>query len=138
MIKRKKNKRVTKRMSRSAVGSGYILGMVVLIAVAVVLNTIAESNCEQVTNSIGEKERQIKSLEDQKVREAARWQELKTIDKIEERLCLHGMKMAYPHPHQIIRLTSDGKVLPGQQSVALARKRSQSRMASTSTYRQHR
>lgn len=124
---KRKNRRVTKRMSVAAVGSWNIFAMVFFLVVAAILNLMAEARCEQETNVIGNKERQIKSLEDAKVREAAKWEELKTSDKLEERLYRNGMKMSYAHPQQIVRINAAGRVIPGQRSVALAKQRSRTR-----------
>lgn len=114
-------------MSVAAAGSWNVFAMLFVVVVAAILNLMAEAGCEQETNLIGDKERQIKALEDAKVREAARWEELKTADKLEERLYRNGMKMSYAQPQQIIRINAAGKVIPGQRSVALAKQRSRTR-----------
>lgn len=127
MARRNKNRRVTKKMSVVAAGTWNIFAMMVFVVAAAIMNLIADARCEQEANIIGEKERKIKALEDAKVREAARWEELKTSDKLEERLYRNGMKMSYAQPQQIIRMNAAGKVIPGQRSVALAKQRSRSR-----------
>ncbi len=127
MARKNKNRRVTKKMSVVAVGTWNIFAMMVFIVAAAILNLMADARCEQEANVIGEKERQIRSLEDAKVREAARWEELKTSEKLEVRLIRNGMKMSYAQPQQIIRMNAAGKVIPGQRSVALANQRARSR-----------
>lgn len=110
-----------------AAGTWNLLAMIVCVLVAAILNLMAEARCEQEHQVIGNLNRQIKALDDAKVREEARWEELKTSDKLEERLYRNGMKMTYAQPHQIIRMNAAGKVIPGQRSVALAKQRSRNR-----------
>lgn len=114
-------------MSVMAAGTWNLLAMIVCVLVAAILNLMAEARCEQEHQVIGNLNRQIKALDDAKVREEARWEELKTSDKLEERLYRNGMKMTYAQPHQIIRMNAAGKVIPGQRSVALAKQRSRNR-----------
>lgn len=127
MARRNKNRRVTKKMSVVAAGTWNIFAMMVFIVAAAILNLMADARCEQEANVIGEKERQIRSLEDAKVREAAKWEELKTSEKLEVSLIRNGMKMNYAQPQQIIRMNAAGKVIPGQRSVALANQRARNR-----------
>lgn len=114
-------------MSVVAVGTWNIFAMMVFVVAAAILNLMADARCEQEANVIGEKERQIRALEDAKVREAAKWEELKTSEKLEVSLIRNGMKMNYAQPQQIIRMNAAGKVIPGQRSVALAQQRSRNR-----------
>lgn len=99
-------------------------GAVILMAVVMVfVNFLASSSCQHMMTSIGEKERLLAKLEEERVRESARWDEMKTPEKIESALLRHGLAMRYPKPDQIVRMKADGRPYPGQLSVERAKRR---------------
>jgi hypothetical protein len=83
--------------------------------------------------AIGEKERTLARLEDERVRESARWEEMKTPEKLESALNRHGLAMRYPKAAQIVRMKPNGQPFPGQISLAKAEKRANASM--TASYR---
>lgn len=99
-------------------------GAVILTAVVMVfVNFLASSSSQHLMASIGEKERLLVKLEEERVRESARWDEMKTPEKIESALLRHGLAMRYPKPDQIVRMKADGRPYPGQLSVERAKRR---------------
>lgn len=113
----KRNRKRTKKMSVVASNTMYLGSVVVMLFVVVIINLLASSSCQQLMKSIGEKERLLKKLEEERVRESARWDGMKTPEKLESALLQHGLAMRYPKPDQVVRMKIDGSPYPGQLSV---------------------
>ena len=129
----KKNRRRSKKMSVMASRSMHIGAVMVMFFVMVILNLLASSSCTQIMKSIGEKERTLAKLEDERMRESARWDAMKTADNIDRALLKFGLSMRYAKAEQIVRMDSAGRPKPGQLAVARARRSSSAlRTASTS------
>lgn len=120
---RRRNRKISKRMSVIAGRSMQIAAVMLILFVMVIVNQLASSNCDQLTKVIREKERQLAKLEDERSRESARWEEMKTPEKLESALMRHGLSMRYPKADQVVRMKSDGRPYPGQVSVARAQQR---------------
>lgn len=119
----KKNRIVSKKMS---VVTGVTVRFAAILAalfIMVVLHLLAATSCQNLQKAIGEKERQLVRLEDERVRESARWEEMKTTEQLEQMLAKHGLKMRYSKSDQVVRMSSNGVPQPGQRSVAKARMR---------------
>lgn len=110
-------------MSVIAGRSMQIAAVMLILFVMVIVNQLASSSCDQLEKAIREKERQLAKLEDERSRESARWEELKTPEKLEAALLRHGLSMRYPKADQVVRMKADGRPYPGQVSVARARQR---------------
>ncbi|MBR0198415.1 MAG: hypothetical protein IJQ34_09830 [Kiritimatiellae bacterium] len=119
----KKNKKRSKRMSVVAQYTAHAAAIMMAAFVAVIINLLAGSSCSQLMKSIGEKERILGRLEDERMRESARWEEMKIPEKLEIALNKRGLSMNYAKDSQRIRMSSDGKVMPGQVAVARANQR---------------
>lgn len=119
----RQNRKVSRR--RSVIGMHVMhIGAVVLTLVAmVILNMLAESSCGQLMKSIGEKDRTLAAREAEYERVSARWEATKSTDNLNRALGRRGLDMNYAKAHQIIHFDKDGKLRPGQHSVALARQR---------------
>ena len=127
-----KNRRIPKRKSvvvSSTMRVGAVLG---ILFVMVILNLLASSRCQQLMKAIGEDEKELGRLEDARMREATRWEEMKTPEKIEAALIRNGLSMKPARADQIVHMRSSGQPYPGQVSVAKARQR-QTQVASIST-----
>lgn len=120
----KKNRKRSKKMSVMASRSMHVGAVMVMFFVMVILNLLASSSCSQILKSIGEKERTLTKLEDERMRESARWDAMKTADNIDRALLKFGLSMRYARAAQIVRMDSAGRPKPGQLSVARARKNS--------------
>ena len=120
----KKNRKRSKKMSVMASRSMHIGAVMVMFFVMVILNLLASSSCTQIMKSIGEKERTLAKLEDERMRESARWDAMKTADNIDRALLKFGLSMRYAKAEQIVRMDSAGRPKPGQLAVARARKNS--------------
>ena len=119
----RKNRKRTKKMSVVASNTMRFGAVILVLVVMVFVNFLASSSSQHLMASIGEKERQLAKLEEERVRESARWDEMKTPEKIESALLRHGLAMRYPKPDQVVRMKADGCPYPGQLSVERAKRR---------------
>ncbi len=119
----RRNRRVTRKMSAAAKTSAHFGAIILVLFVMVILNLLAKSSCQQIMKTIGEDERELAKLEDERMRAATRWDEMKTPEKIEMALLRHGLVMKPPRPDQNVNMKSDGTPYPGQLSVAKSRQR---------------
>ena len=118
-----KNRRIPKRRSvvmTNTMRVGAVLGMLFVMSI---INLLASSSCQQLLKAIGEDERELARLEDARQREASRWEEMKTPEKIEQALLSHGLSMRAARADQEVHMKSNGEPYPGQISVAKARQR---------------
>ncbi len=129
----RKNRKRSKKMSVLTSHSMYVGAVIMMLFVMVIVNLLASSSCDQLMKAIGEKERQILKLEDEYIRESARWEGMLTAKNIERALASRGMAMHMPRAAQIIRMGADGQPTPGQFSVARAEQRAKTRMTAQYT-----
>lgn len=127
-----RNRKVSKRMSMVAQGATAAGAVVASLLFGSILYICATSSSTQLQNRIGQKEKQLERLEAERERESARWEEMKTPERLEQALAKHGLAMRYAKPSQIVRLRADGRPAPGQLSVA--REAQRSRTAVTASY----
>lgn len=119
----RKNRKVPKKMSVVATNTMRFGAIIVFLFVMVILNLLASSSCTQLMKAKGEKERELVRLDEARMRESTRWEEMKTPEKVENALMRHGLAMKLPRPDQNIRMRADGTPSVGR-SVARARQRS--------------
>ena len=118
------NRKVSRR--RSVIGMHVMhFGAVLLIVVGLlILNMLAESTCNQLMKSIGQKDRLLQARQAEYERAKARWEAAKSTDNLDRALNRRGLMMNFAKANQIIKVDgTTGKFLPGQRSVALARQR---------------
>jgi len=127
----KKNRKRSKKMSVMASRSMHVGGVLMMFFVMVIVNLLASSSCNQLMKSIGEKERQLAKLENDRARESARWDAMKTSENLDRALLKFGLSMKYPRADQIVRMDAKGQPKPGQLSVARASARRSSSASKT-------
>lgn len=110
-------------MSVVATNSMRFGAIIVFFFVMVILNLLSSSSCTQLLKQKGEMEREIAKLDDSRMRESTRWEEMKTTENIEAALLRHGLSMHMPRPDQTVRLLPDGTPRPGQLSLAKSKAR---------------
>ena len=119
----RRNRKMPKKMSVMA-GRSVQLGALIITGFAmVILNMLASSSCKQLEKTIGEKKRQLESLEDSHKREKANWEKMLTPANLEQALLRHGLAMKFPKTEQVVRMDAAGRPYPGQRSVARATQR---------------
>ena len=129
----RKNRKIPKKMSVVATNTMRFGAIIVFLFVMVILNFLASSSCTQLMKIKGDKERELSRLDEERMRESTRWEEMKTPEKVEIALLRHGLAMRLPRPDQNIRMRSDGTPYPGQPSLARARQRSSAAMTARVT-----
>ena len=129
----RKNRKIPKKMSVVATNTMRFGAIIVFLFVMVILNLLASSSCTQLMKAKGEKERELVRLDEARMRESTRWDEMKTPEKVEVALLRHGLAMKLPRPDQNVRMRADGTPYPGQISLARARQRCGGAVASRST-----
>lgn len=97
--------------------------IIVFLFIMVILNLLASSACTHLLKEKGEMEREINKLNEARMREATRWEAMKTPENVETALLKHGLSMRLPRPDQNVRMRSNGTPYPGQLSIARARQR---------------
>jgi len=120
---RKKNRRTTTKHSVAAATTIRFAAILLLFFVMVILNMLSSSRCTQLVGEKCKMERELAKLEDARMRESSRWEEMKTPEKIEAALVRHGLKMSLPRFDQTIRVRKDGSIPAGQIAVTRARQR---------------
>lgn len=119
----KKNRKISKKMSVVTGRTVQISAIGLMLFVMVILNFLATSSCDQLEDANGCLGKQLERLEDERSRESARWDEMKTSEKLEVALLRHGLAMRYPKSEQVVRMKADGRPYAGQISVARANSR---------------
>lgn len=123
-------------MSVMATGSMYIGAVMLTLFVMVIVNHLAASSCTQLKKTIGDRRRELDALENERLREQARWDGMTTPQRLDAALLRHGMKMRDPDPaRQIVRLSrATGQPIRCQASVEIARARAASVTSQTARY----
>ena len=128
----RKNRKIPKKMSVVATNTMRFGAIIVFFFIMVILNLLSSSSCTQLLKAKGELEREIAKLDDARMRESTRWEEMKTPEKVEAALFRHGLRMSTPRADQCIRLNARGVPYPNQ--LALTRLRQRAGTAATVRY----
>jgi len=120
----RRNKKI-KKNSIFKTGSVSVVIWAITAFAALMIYWQMASTCTAISREIGELEKQHKKLEDECVREAARWSKMKTRDRLDETLSRFGIQMEYPRADQVVKMTADGRPAPKQLSVARLKARAQ-------------
>ena len=120
----KRNRKIPKKMSVIATTTMRFGAIIVFFFLMVILNQLSSSSCTQLLKEKGEKERELAKLEDARMRESTRWEEMKTPERIEEALSHHALPMRIPRADQTVRMRPNGTPFPSQLAVVRARQRS--------------
>ena len=114
-----------KKIKKNSVLTTGTVGVASLIVSALIMRmyfNVLVSRCGLSNNDIGKAERRLKALESECVREAARWDEMRTRERLNAKLTRFGLEMRYPRQDQIVQMNADGRAIEG-----LAVKRRQQR-----------
>ena len=131
----KRNRRIKKR-SKFATSSMAIAALIFTCFVMLMIVYAMTSRCSSISREIGMKEKELKRLEAELVREKTRWDEMKVPERLNIALARFGLEMSTPKEEQIVRITGSGVPAPGQ--LALKRMQGSQKsgsMAANSSYR---
>ena len=81
-----------------------IVGLVVLSLILLFTYLGLDNRCHARSQLIRDLEKRLASLEEERLREEAKWNGMKTPDELERRLVQHGINMVYARPEQVVRL----------------------------------
>jgi cell division protein FtsL len=95
----------------------FVVWIVIVVSVAIGY-WFMDSKSKQLNQEIRKYELKYTQLENARAREALRWDEKKTPEKLGEALLRNGLDMDYPKAAQVVRLDSRGRLIPGQVSLA--------------------
>lgn len=115
---KRKNRKINKKMSVNTAVATHFGAVIAFAFIMVIMNVLASSSCQQILKRIGAEERELAKLEDSRSREATRWEEMKTPERVETALLRHGLAMRAPRPEQNVQMNMNGQPYPGQISVA--------------------
>ena len=130
----RKNKKISKRMSRLTVNMMHLGAIMLTFFVMVVLNLMASSSCSQLTKIIADKDRPLADSKVELSKNIVRWDSVKSSVNLERALVVRGMSMNYPKSNQIVRMDERGRVIPSQNSVAILRRKKQEQERSTASF----
>lgn len=110
-------RRNRKRRVNTKVLPPSVAGIAVMIVSLVLVYWFMDAKCAQLGQEIRKHEQGLASLEDERVREEARWNEKKTPEKLGQAMLQNGIDMNYPTADQVVRMDVSGRPVPGQLSV---------------------
>jgi hypothetical protein len=114
---RRRNRRI-KKNSRFVTSSMGIASLIVSGFIMMMIFFAVNSRCAAITRDIGQKEKELKRLSEELAREKARWNDMKTTDKLKRALVKFGLEMNTPREDQIVRIGKNGVPVPGQLALA--------------------
>lgn len=122
-MRRRNNRKVSANTAAAGEHAAWIGGLVVLAGIMAIVNVLANTTCNQLQASIGEKEKQLVKLKEQCQRESTQLASLSVPEKLSIALNRHGMAMNVTQPYQIVKMSSSGRPYPESLAV-IARARS--------------
>ncbi len=126
-----RNRKSSKKSVMAGNATTRFVAIIMVVFVVVIVNFMAESSCQELMKSIGERKRTLVKLEEERQRQCSQWDRMKIPERIERALLKHGLEMKPARPDQNIQMRADGTPYPGQLSVAKAERR----RAATAGYR---
>ena len=99
MMRRNRKHRVHGRIV-----SVHAVGLSVLVVFVLVGYLAMDNRCGARGQLIKDLERRYASLEEERIREEAKWNAMKTPDAMNQHLLRNGLSMTYARPEQIIRM----------------------------------
>lgn len=111
-------RRNRKRQVRTQFLPRTAVGVIMTVVTVALVYWFVDSKCALLGQEIRKHEQKYSALENERVREAARWDGKKTPEKLERAMLQHGLAMNYPTADQVVRMDPSGRPLPGQLSLA--------------------
>ena len=132
----RRNKKLTKRYSSLYTYTACAAVFLMTLLVVTMTYYFVDSKCTQLSQSIGRERNRLAQLEKERQRELARWAQMTT--GLDDALRRHGLAMTLARQDQIVRIGADGKVVPGQISVAkiMQNREAAARVAANNSKRQ--
>ncbi len=106
MIRRNRKHRVHGRIV-----SVNAVGLSVLVVFVLIGYLAMDNRCNARGQLLKDLEHRYASLEEERIREEAKWNAMKTPDALNRHLLRHGISMGYARPEQIVRITPSALTL---------------------------
>lgn len=117
----RRNKKRVKKHSRFVSSSMGIASLIVSVFIMLMIFFAMNSRCSRISREIGQKERELRALEQELTRAKTAWDETKVTRKLDQALTRFGLQMDVPREDQLVRMSPAGRPVPGQLSVARLR-----------------
>ena len=118
----RRNRRI-KKHSHFKSGATGMGALIVSSFIMLMIYWTLDSQCTSILRDIGTAESKMKALDAEYGRENARWNAMKTRERLDEKITRFGLAMQSPQPDQVVRMQANGEPAPGQIAVARARAR---------------
>jgi len=115
----RRNRKIRKN-SRFASGATGIASLIVSSFIMLMIYWSLDARCTSIMRDIGKAESKLKALEAEHGRETARWNGMKTPERLDEKIVRFGLAMGIPQADQVVRMMPSGRPAPGQMAVARA------------------
>ena len=109
-----------KKNSRFTSGATGIASLIVSSFIMLMIYWSLDARCTSIMREIGKAENTMKVLDAEHGREMARWNGMKTPERLDEKILRFGLAMGVPRADQVVRMMSNGRPAPGQIAVARA------------------
>ncbi len=110
-MRRNRNRKIKKNSVLTS-GTWWIVALIVSALIVAMGYYVLDSQCDQIARDISKLEKRFAALESECVREAARWEEIRIPERLEEKLARFGLEMRYARHDQIVHMDADGRPLP--------------------------
>lgn len=119
----RKNRRLKKHAVVTMGSTGIVL-LIFSLSAALLIYWSLDQRCTTIGREIGKAERTYKALETELRRENTKWEGMTSPSKLDERLTRSGIQMRSQVQDQVVKMSLDGRPMPG-----LAVQRARARMA---------
>lgn len=106
-----------KEVSRQTTGVVCVAALIVTALIMKMIDFSVDARCSAMAKKIGACEKQLAALNAELVRESARWDGMKTPERLAVQLRRFGLEMARPREDQLVRMDAHGRPAPGQLSL---------------------
>ena len=96
---------------RGRIVSAQAVGVSVLVVFVLIGYLAMDNRCSARGQLLKDLERRYASLEEERIREEAKWNAMNTPDALNRCLLRHGISMGYARPEQIIRIVPSALAL---------------------------
>ncbi len=118
-MRRNRNRKIKKNSVLTS-GTWWVVALIVSVLIVAMGYYMLDSQCDQIARDIGKLEKRFAALDSECVREAARWEEMKIRERLEDRLTRFGLEMSYARHDQMVHMDADGHPLK-RSSATIAR-----------------
>jgi len=98
-----------------------VVGLVLLSAFFAIAYLVLSHKCDQTGQKIKKAEQELADLEQQRIREEANWNRMKTPEELEQAMLRHGLMLNFAGPDQVARVLPNGRIQASRALLATTR-----------------